>query len=71
MLVLRTPAQAKAWLDEQGMSVQQFARNNNLDPAITYQVLSGIKKGLRGKSHACAVSLGIKAGPSQDATPEK
>lgn len=59
---LRTLSQAKAWLDEQGKSVQEFAREHDLCPATTYQVLSGHKKGKRGKSHAAAVCLGIKAG---------
>lgn len=62
MPVLRTLSQAKAWLDEQGKSVQEFARENDLCPSTTYQVLSGHKKGKRGKSHAAAVCLGIKAG---------
>jgi len=59
---LRTLSQAKAWLDEQGKSVQEFAREHDLCPATTYQVLSGHKKGKRGKSHAAAVCLGVKAG---------
>jgi gp16 family phage-associated protein len=63
---LRTLSQAKAWLDEQGKSVQEFAREHGLCPATTYQVLSGHKKGIRGKSHAAAVCLGIKAGSRDD-----
>jgi gp16 family phage-associated protein len=35
---LRTLSQAKAWLDEQGKSVQEFAREHDLCPATTYQV---------------------------------
>lgn len=62
MTGLRTPAQAKAWLDQQGKSVQEFAREHDLDPATTYQVLSGKKKGRRGKAHNAAVLLGIKEG---------
>lgn len=69
---IRTPAQAKAWLDQQGKSVQQFARENNVDPATTYQVLAGRKKGRRGEAHKVAVLLGIKVGtiPSQESAPE-
>lgn len=66
MPALRTPAQAKAWLDQQGKSVQEFAREHGLDPATTYQVLAGTKKGRRGKAHAAAVQLGIKAGVSTE-----
>ncbi|WP_268796498.1 DNA-binding protein [Pseudomonas huanghezhanensis] len=59
---IRTAAQAKAWLEEQGKSVQAFARENNVDPATTYQVLSGRKKGRRGEAHKVAVLLGMKIG---------
>lgn len=62
MPAIRTAAQAKAWLDQQGKSVQQFARENNVDPATTYQVLSGRKKGRRGEAHKVAVLLGMKIG---------
>lgn len=62
MPVIRTAAQAKAWLDEQGKSVQQFARENNVDAATTYQVLAGRKKGRRGEAHKVAVLLGMKVG---------
>ncbi|KQQ55852.1 hypothetical protein ASF84_11015 [Pseudomonas sp. Leaf127] len=72
MPAIRTPAQAKAWLDQQGKSVQQFARENSVDPATTYQVLAGRKKGRRGEAHKVAVLLGIKEGtiPAQENTPE-
>lgn len=59
---IRTAAQAKAWLEQQGKSVQEFARENNLDPATTYQVLAGRKKGRRGEAHKVAVVLGMKIG---------
>lgn len=64
---IRTPAQARAWLDRQGKSVQQFAREHGVDPATTYQVLSGRKKGRRGEAHKVAVLLGIKDGIIPDA----
>jgi gp16 family phage-associated protein len=59
---IRTAAQAKAWLEQQGKSVQEFARENNVDPATTYQILSGRKKGRRGEAHRVAVLLGMKIG---------
>lgn len=59
---IRTAAQAKAWLDHQGMSVQAFAREHGVDPATTYQVLAGRKKGRRGEAHKVAVLLGMKEG---------
>jgi gp16 family phage-associated protein len=66
----RTAEEAKAWLEQQGKSVQAFARENSVDPATTYQVLAGRKKGLRGEAHKVAVLLGMKIGiipsPIQD-----
>jgi gp16 family phage-associated protein len=59
---IRTAAQARAWLDRQGKSVQQFAREHGVDAATTYQVLSGRKKGRRGEAHKVAVLLGMKDG---------
>ncbi|AQL37543.1 DNA-binding protein [Pseudomonas syringae] len=59
---IRTAAQAKAWLDQQGKSVQEFARENSINPATTYQVLAGRKKGRRGEAHKVAVLLGMKIG---------
>lgn len=69
---LRTAAQAKAWLEQQGKSVQEFARENGIDPATTYQVLAGRKKGRRGEAHKVAVLLGIKLGsiPTPGVGPE-
>ncbi|TFY87185.1 DNA-binding protein [Pseudomonas kairouanensis] len=59
---IRTAAQAKAWLEHQGKSVQAFAREHGVDPATTYQVLAGRKKGRRGEAHKVAVLLGMKEG---------
>ncbi|WP_024673456.1 DNA-binding protein [Pseudomonas syringae] len=70
---IRTAAQAKAWLEQQGKSVQQFARENSIDPATTYQVLAGRKKGRRGEAHKVAVLLGMKIGtiPAQEPEPNE
>lgn len=62
MPATRTPKQAKEWLAKQGKTVQEFAREHSLDPYTCYQVLSGVKKGVRGESHRAAVLLGIKEG---------
>lgn len=61
MTRLRTPAEAKLWLQNHGISVQAFALAHDLDIAICCQVLDGRKKGLRGKAHQAAVALGIKS----------
>jgi len=61
---LRTPAEAKLWLQKNGISVQAFALAHEVDAATCYQILDGRKKGLRGKAHAAAVALGIKEHPT-------
>jgi len=63
MNTLRTPTEAKRWLQDHGVSVQAFALAHELDPATCYQILAGRKKGLRGKAHDAAVALGIKPSP--------
>lgn len=63
---LRSPAEAKLWLQKRGISIQAFALAHNVDAATCYQVLDGRKKGLRGKAHDAAVALGIKEDLSDD-----
>jgi gp16 family phage-associated protein len=41
---LKTPQEAKLWLQAQGISVTEFSRDHDLDLATTYQVLSGKKR---------------------------
>jgi gp16 family phage-associated protein len=62
---LRTPESARRWLDENGLTVQAFARQHDLDVWACYQVLSGKRAGRWGKAHNAAVCLGIKAGTAQ------
>lgn len=62
---LLTREQARKKLEDRGESVAEFARANGLNPATTYQVLYGKKKGRRGEAHRAAVALGIKAGVVQ------
>ncbi|WP_426224909.1 DNA-binding protein [Pseudomonas sp. DSP3-2-3] len=65
MNTLRTPSEAKLWLQDRGISIQAFALAHNVDAPTCYQILAGRKKGLRGKAHDAAVALGIKP-PSDD-----
>lgn len=62
MKKLRTPAEARAWLDFQGISIAQWARENNVHHSLVREVLAGRKKCMRGMSHNIAVLLGMKAG---------
>ena len=58
----RTPDEARAWLDYQGISVSQWARENHVHHSLVREVLAGRKKCLRGMSHNIAVLLGMKQG---------
>ena len=62
MKKLLTPAEAKARLQYEGISVSQWCRENNCNQSLVYEILAGRKKCLRGMSHNIAVKLGIKAG---------
>lgn len=63
---LRSPAEAKLWLQKRGFSIKAFALAHNVDAATCYQLLDGRKKGLRGKAHDAAVALGIKEDLSRE-----
>jgi len=64
-LHLRTPAQAKQWLAENGISAAQFSRARGLNYMAVRDVLCGRIKGKTGHGHAAAVALGIKPPPRQ------
>lgn len=59
---LRTPQEARAWLDYQGITISQWARENGVHHALVREVLAGRKKCMRGVSHNIAVLLGMKRG---------
>ena len=58
----RTPEEARAWLDYQGITVAQWARENKKNDSLVREVLAGRKKCFRGESHNIAVLLGMKDG---------
>lgn len=62
MKKLRTHDEARAWLSYQGISVAQWARENQVGHSLVREILAGRKKCLRGTSHNIAVLLGMKAG---------
>ncbi|MPS96251.1 DNA-binding protein [Comamonas sp.] len=62
MKKLRTPAEARAWLEYQGITIAQWARENKKSDSLVREVLAGNKKCLRGESHNIAVLLGMKEG---------
>ena len=62
MKKLRTPAEARAWLEFQGISIAQWAREHHKNDGLVREILAGRKKCHRGESHNIAVLLGIKDG---------
>ena len=62
MKTLRTPAEARAWLEFQGISIAQWARENKKSDSLVREILAGKKKCHRGESHNIAVLLVIKEG---------
>jgi len=66
MKKLRTHEEARAWLGYLGISVSQWARDNQMNQSLVYEILAGRKKCLRGMSHNIAVLLGMKAGVMTD-----
>lgn len=62
----RTPEEARAWLDYQGVSITQWSRDRGFHLSLVYAILSGRKKFNRGQSHNIAVALGMKLGVPTD-----
>ena len=56
----------KAEFEDSGISIKKWAESRGFSPRIVYQVLDGKSQGLRGKSHAVAVALGIRKGLNTD-----
>lgn len=62
MTKTRTPDEAREELKRKGVSVTAWALANKFSPNLTYEVLAGRKKCLRGQAHNIAVKLGLKQG---------
>lgn len=59
---LRTQAQARQWMDEQGLSKAELARRFGVTASLIDAILRGSKPCKRGISHNIAVYLGLKRG---------
>lgn len=59
---LRTPAQARQWMNEQGLSMAELARRFGVSTSLVDAILRGAKPCKRGASHNIAVHLGLKHG---------
>lgn len=60
---IKTPAQVKADFEARGITIVEWAKNNDFPPQLVYQLLNGLAKGRRGQAHDCAIALGLKPAP--------
>lgn len=63
---VKTLAEARADFHRSGKSVTTWAKEHGFSVALTYMVLAGKRRGLRGQSHRIAVLLGVKDGVIED-----
>jgi len=59
---IRTPQQARAWLDYLGITIAQWSREHGFSEPLVHEVLTGRRACRRGQSHNIAVALGMKHG---------
>lgn len=59
---IRTAQEVRNEFIYKGISMASWAKKNGFDKATVSQVLSGQNTAIRGKGHAIAVLLGLKAG---------
>ena len=52
--------QVKASFQNKGITIDQWAKDNNYPAWAVYRVLNGVNKGYRGKAHEIATKLGLK-----------
>ena len=63
---VRSPAEARNLIEQTGISIAEWARENRFSAGLVYQVLEGNRKCMRGQSHQIAVALGLKEGRLAD-----
>lgn len=68
---LRTAAEARAWLEANGISQAEFARRHNISRMAVVDMLRGTGRGLRGDKHVAAVALGMKDEPKEPMAPTR
>jgi gp16 family phage-associated protein len=60
---VRTPTEARAWLDRHGVTVSAWARARGFEPSVVFALLNGRTRGRWGKAYEAAVALGLRARP--------
>lgn len=57
---VKTPETAKKALQNSGVTLKTFAKQNGFKYRTVSEVVRGVNKGLYGEGHRVAVALGIK-----------
>jgi gp16 family phage-associated protein len=63
---LQTPEQVKQRLRNEGKTIKQFAQDNGFNYVEVLRVMNGTIKGVRGRGHQIAVTLGLKVPGTAD-----
>ncbi|MCP5016070.1 MAG: DNA-binding protein [Ketobacter sp.] len=63
-----SPEKFKKSLQQQGVTITQWAEKHGFPREAVYRVLNGVEKGTFGRAHEIAVAAGIKQLPANDPT---
>ncbi|MCX8581427.1 DNA-binding protein [Gilliamella sp. B3482] len=55
-----TSQQVKQQFQQRGKTIKSWAIENGYHPVVVYNVLNGLSRAHRGKTHDIAVKLGLK-----------
>lgn len=58
--MVKTIKQVRDSFSNSGISIAEWARDNNFSPDLVYRILKNNKVPQRGESHKIAIKLGIK-----------
>lgn len=61
------PDNIREVIENSGVSIADWARENQFSASLVYQVLKGKRRCIRGESHRIAVALGLKQGEALNA----
>lgn len=61
--LLRTPEEAREWLERHGVPVSRWARAHGFEPRVVFALLSGRTRGRWGQAYEAAIALGLRSGP--------
>lgn len=60
---IRTPQEARAWLNRHGVTIAEWARTHGFKPSVVAALLAGRARGRWGEAHDAAIALGLRPAP--------